>query len=158
MTSASSIHPSPLPTKTVAVRACALGTVAAAVLVAVGLLSGLVPPDLHDDVLRGAGLAVVAGCLAAALQAWLCTGPADDPTVAVRFVAGLVVPFLLLAATAAVSCFVLAAKDTKFEALAAFAVTFVTAATVLHLTAVVVVSRALAARSTPPFRAAGPNS
>lgn len=124
-------------------RACAWGLGISGGLLVVALVSGWLPPALTPFVLLGAGVAAVVGSAATWLQTWLSTTPKGHPQLTQRFVWGLVAPFLLQVAAVAVGCFALVLLETKFEATAAFGLSFAAVATTLHTVGVMVVARAL---------------
>ena len=83
------------------------------------------------------------------LQMYMATVPADHPKVVERFVLGLFVPFFLQVAVVSGGCLALWLTAVRFEANAAFALSFAVAATILGVTGVVVASRSLQARAAP---------
>ena len=131
------------PTGSLPLRACAWGVGLSTGLLLVVLASGLLPAGATSFVLLGFGVAAVSGCVGTWLQAWLSTTPKGHPQLTQRFVWGLVVPFLLQVATVAAGCLVLVLLETKFDATAAFALSFAAVATTLHTVGVTVVARSL---------------
>ena len=130
------------PSGSLPVRACAWGLGLSAALLLVVLASGLLPAGVTSFVWLGAGVAAVTGCAGTWLQTWLATTPKGHPQLTQRFVWGLVAPFLLQVAAVAVGCVVLVLLETKFEATAAFGLSFAAVATTLHTVGVMVVARA----------------
>ncbi len=129
-------------------RACAWGVGLSTGLLLVVLASGLLPAGATPFVLLGSGVAAVTGCAGTWLQTWLSTTPKGHPKLTQRFVWGLVAPFLLQVATVVAGCTVLVLLETKFDATAAFGLSFAAAATTLHTVGVMVVARALGREGT----------
>jgi hypothetical protein len=127
----------------VPLRACAWGVGSSAVALLAVVASGLLPAGAQPFVLLGAGVAALSGCAGTWLQAWLSTTPKGHPQLTQRFVWGLIAPFLLQVATVAAGCLVLVLLETKFEATAAFGLSFAAVATTLHTVGVLVVARSL---------------
>lgn len=131
----------------VALRACGFGLVASGALVAAVVMSGLLPAGVADYVWQGFGVAALSGSVGLCLQTWLTTVPVDHPQLTQRYLAGLFGNFLLQLLVACIATLTLVLLDVKFEATAAFALTFAAAATILHTAGVIVVSQALRART-----------
>ena len=128
-------------------RACAAGVGAALAAVLVALATGALAADLTPFVWLGLAVAVTSGCAGLSVQAFLSTAPKGHPKIAQRYLVGMVANFLIQAVALALGCLALFIGEVKFEATAAFGVTFATAVTILHTVGVLVVSRALHARA-----------
>ena len=115
-------------------------------LLLVAVTMQLVPEGTAAWAWAGFGLALVTGALGAVAQTRLSTMPGDDPKAAQRFVIGLVVPFGLHVVAAVVSVLGLSWSGVKFEAVAAFALTFAAVVTMVHTASALTVGRALRAR------------
>jgi len=132
---------------TVFLRACALGLLVSTALIGLVLVTAGLPEGTASYIILGFGVAVVSGSAGLAMQAWLTIVPPDHPQVTQRYVAGLFGSFLLKLLVVTVAVVALVLLEVKFEAIAAFALSFVAVATCMHSAGVIVVSRALRARA-----------
>ncbi|MEM7204887.1 MAG: hypothetical protein AAF628_31820 [Planctomycetota bacterium] len=130
-----------------AVRACGIGLLACATLLALALGSGLLPAGTNGYVALGVATASLSGCLALSLQTYLSAGRSDDPMAAPKLVAGMVSYLLVQAVVAVAGCLVLSARNTQFPELAAFGLSFAAAAMAFHIVGALIVARALMART-----------
>lgn len=160
MRTGAQIHPGKL-----SIRACAWGVGAALAAVAAAVMSGLfgasgflgssgtlgssgkLGAELSVFAWGGLAVAAVSGSVGMTVQTFMSTVPKGHPQVAERYLAGMVVNFLIQGAAVVIGSVALVLADVKFEATAAFGLTFAVSVTILHTVGVLVVSRALQARA-----------
>lgn len=130
-----------------AARACGAGFFAVVVLAGAVALAGVVRAHAWPWVVGGIGVAAAAGGLAVALQCRSATLPGHDPTAGTRHLVGMLGGFGLLVGGAVAGLVVLAVTGTKFEARAAFGLSYAGAATAIQAVGAIVIARALRARA-----------
>ena len=138
-----------------ALRGSGVGLVVATVGLGVVTVLGILPAGTAGFAWGGLGLAAILTMLAAWFQARQTSVPGEDPHASRRFILGLTVPFLALALTAAGGVLALSLSDVKFEAIAAFALTFAAVAMILHTAGMLALARALRARAAAAGATAG---